>query len=51
MTRYMSGYNLSMIINEKGEFNLNNLLGRIEGTLAVVSEIKLKLTDIPKHKH
>ena len=50
MTRYMSGYNLSMIFNEKGEFNLNNLLAGSEGTLAVVSEIKLKLTDIPKHK-
>ena len=46
----MSGYNLSMIINEKGEFNLNNLLAGSEGTLAVVTEIKLKLTEIPKYK-
>jgi FAD/FMN-containing dehydrogenase/Fe-S oxidoreductase len=49
MPRFMTGYNLAKI-SQKDSLNLNYLLAGSEGTLAVVTEAKLKLTPIPKYK-
>ncbi|MBL7525074.1 FAD-binding and (Fe-S)-binding domain-containing protein [Legionella bononiensis] len=49
--RFMTGYNLTRIYSPDGKrFNLNAVLTGSEGTLAYVTQIKLKLTDIPKFK-
>ena len=51
MSRFMTGYNLAKVYeNSAKNFNLNYLLSGSEGTLAVVSEAKLRLTQLPKHK-
>ncbi|MDX2471461.1 MAG: FAD-binding and (Fe-S)-binding domain-containing protein [SAR324 cluster bacterium] len=51
LTRFLTGYNLSKVKDEKSQFfNLNYLLSGSEGTLAVIAEAKLKLTPIVKHK-
>ncbi len=51
MSRFMTGYNLAKVYgNLENIFNLNYLLSGSEGTLAIVSEAKLKLTILPKHK-
>jgi len=51
MSRFMTGYNLAKVYdNSENKFNLNYLLSGSEGTLAVVSEAKLRLTALPKHK-
>ena len=51
MSRFMTGYNLAKVYgNSKNLFNLNYLLSGSEGTLAVVSKAKLRLTPLPKHK-
>ena len=51
MSRFMTGYNLAKVYGNSAEnFNLNYLLSGSEGTLAVVSEAKLRLTPLPKHK-
>lgn len=47
--RNLSGYNL-LKTGEGNHLNLNYLLCGSEGTLAIVTEAKLKLTPIPKHK-
>jgi len=45
MSRFMTGYNLAKVYgNSEKNFNLNYLLSGSEGTLAVVSELKLRLT-------
>ena len=47
----MTGYNLAKVYGNSGNFfNLNYLLSGSEGTLAVVSRAKLRLTPLPKHK-
>ena len=52
MNRFMTGYNLAKVYgNTENRFNLNYLLCGSEGTLAVVSEAKLRLTPLPKYKH
>ena len=52
MNRFMTGYNLAKVYdNNENRFNLNYLLCGSEGTLAVVCEAKLRLTQIPKYKH
>ena len=49
--RFITAYNLWHVIDEKtGSFSLNPVLCGSEGTLAVVTELKLKLTPLPKHK-
>ena len=51
MSRFMTGYNLAKVYGNSGKnFNLNYLLSGSEGTLAVVSELKLRLTALPKYK-
>ena len=52
MNRFMTGYNLAKVYgNTENRFNLNYLLCGSEGTLAVVCEAKLRLTQLPKYKH
>lgn len=46
--RNLNGYNLLKTYHEK--INLNYLISGSEGTLAIVSEAKLKITPIPKYK-
>ena len=49
--RFITAYNLWHVIDEKsGSFSLNPVLCGSEGTLAVVTELKLKLTPLPTHK-
>ncbi|RYW94371.1 FAD-binding oxidoreductase [Legionella pneumophila] len=49
--RFVTGYNLAKIYSDDGKrFNPNYILAGSEGTLAYVTKIKLKLTDIPKYK-
>lgn len=51
LTRFMTGYNLAHVIDKETEqFNLNSIISGSEGTLAIVNELKLKLTPLPKHK-
>jgi FAD/FMN-containing dehydrogenase/Fe-S oxidoreductase len=50
LARFLTGYNLAHVYDEAGYFNLNFILAGSEGTLAVVTEAKLQLTRIPKHK-
>lgn len=49
LNRFMTGYNLAHIHSEKG-FDLSKLICGSEGTLALVSELTLKLTPIPQAK-
>ncbi|SMF07239.1 D-2-hydroxyglutarate dehydrogenase YdiJ [Pseudobacteriovorax antillogorgiicola] len=50
LTRFLTGYNLAHVCDDQGGFNLNYLISGSEGTLAFVTELKLKLTPIPKVK-
>jgi FAD/FMN-containing dehydrogenase/Fe-S oxidoreductase len=50
LARFLTGYNLAHVIDAQGGFNLNYILSGSEGTLAVVTQAKLKLTPLPKHK-
>ncbi|PVZ72297.1 D-2-hydroxyglutarate dehydrogenase YdiJ [Pelagibaculum spongiae] len=51
MSRFLTGYNLEHVYNDSlDKFNLNYLLAGSEGTLALVSQLKLKLTPIPASK-
>ena len=51
LSRFLTGYNLAKVYdNADGYFNLNYLLAGSEGTLAVVTEAKLRLTPLPKFK-
>ena len=50
LRRFLTGYNLAHVIDENGRFNLSYLIAGSEGTLAFVSELKVKLTPIPKKK-
>ena len=49
LNRFMTGYNLAHIDSENG-FDLSKLICGSEGTLALVSELTLKLTPIPRAK-
>ena len=49
MPRFMTGYNLAKVYQQEA-FNLNWILAGSEGTLAVITEAKLKLTKIPRFK-
>ena len=50
LSRFMTGYNLARVMDEQGNFNLNYLLAGSEGTLALVTGLKLKLTKLPACK-
>lgn len=51
LPRFMTGYNLAKVYSlQQDTFNLNRILAGSEGTLAVITEAKLKLTPIPKYK-
>ena len=51
MPRFLTGYNLAKVYDVKREFfDLNRILAGSEGTLAVITAAKLKLTPIPQHK-
>ena len=49
LNRFMTGYNLAHLYNDDG-FDLSKLICGSEGTLALVSELTLKLTPIPLAK-
>ncbi len=49
MPRFLTGYNLAKVYDsERQFFDLNRILAGSEGTLAVVTAAKLKLTPIPR---
>ncbi|MBF0353215.1 MAG: FAD-binding oxidoreductase [SAR324 cluster bacterium] len=51
LSRFLTGYNLAKVYeNETGTFNLNYLLSGSEGTLAFITQAKLKITPMPKFK-
>ncbi|HJL85600.1 MAG: FAD-binding and (Fe-S)-binding domain-containing protein [SAR324 cluster bacterium] len=51
LSRFMTGYNLAGVLNaDESTFNLNALLSGSEGTLAFVSEARLRLTRIPRER-
>ena len=51
MPRFLTGYNLGKVYDpERQFFDLNRILAGSEGTLAVVTAAKLKLTPIPRFK-
>ncbi|MGK7915944.1 MAG: FAD-binding and (Fe-S)-binding domain-containing protein, partial [Prochloraceae cyanobacterium] len=51
MPRFLTGYNLAKVYDlERQFFDLNRILAGSEGTLAVITEAKLKLTTIPQFK-
>lgn len=56
LRRFMTGYNLARIRDEAPDtcelrtFDLNALIAGAEGTLGVVTEAKLRLTPLPRHK-
>ena len=49
LNRNLTGYDLANIVREDGRFDLNAILCGSEGTLAMVSEIKVNLLPIPNH--
>lgn len=48
LNRCLTGYDLAHIRDDKGRFNLNNILCGSEGTLGFIAEAKLNLVPIPK---
>ncbi|APC96360.1 FAD-binding and (Fe-S)-binding domain-containing protein [Francisella frigiditurris] len=51
LDRFLTGYNLAKTYDkDKNSINLSYLISGSEGTLAFVSELKLKLTKKPKYK-
>lgn len=50
LTRFLSGYNVNHVFDDQGNFNLNYLIAGSEGTLAIVTRLKVKLSPIPKCK-
>jgi FAD/FMN-containing dehydrogenase/Fe-S oxidoreductase len=48
LNRCLTGYDLAHIRDEKGRFNLNNILCGSEGTLGFITEAKINLLPIPK---
>ncbi|MDP6968758.1 MAG: FAD-binding and (Fe-S)-binding domain-containing protein [Gammaproteobacteria bacterium] len=49
LNRFMTGYNLAHVEQDE-TFNLGALICGSEGTLAMVSELTLRLTPVPKYK-
>ncbi len=50
LTRFLTGCNLAHVYGKDGRFNLNAIISGSEGTLAFVTEIKVKLTPLPTVK-
>lgn len=50
LNRFLTGYNLDKVYDGEGNIDVNILISGSEGTLALVPEMKLKLTPIPKEK-
>ena len=48
LNRNLTGYDLANIVKEDNQFDLNAILCGSEGTLAMLSEIKVNLLPIPK---
>ncbi len=48
LNRNLTGYDLANIRNPQGDFDLNAILCGSEGTLAMVSEVKVNLLPIPR---
>ena len=48
LPRGLTGYDLDHVITESGQYNLNALLCGSEGTLAILTEVKVSLLPIPK---
>ena len=49
LNRNLTGYDLANIVNPEGQLDVNAILCGSEGTLAMISEIKVNLLPIPKH--
>ena len=49
LNRCLTGYDLAHIRSGEGRFNLNSVLCGSEGTLAVITEAKLRILPIPQH--
>lgn len=47
LNRCLTGYDLAHIRDDKGQFNLNNILCGSEGTLGFIAEAKINLLKIP----
>lgn len=50
LKRFLTGYDLAHVRSREGRFNLNRVLCGSEGTLAVITRAKLRLTPIPEHR-
>src|SRR6185369_2777636 len=50
IARFLTGYDLAHVHRADGRFDLTSVLCGSEGTLAVITEAKLKLTKLPKHR-
>jgi FAD/FMN-containing dehydrogenase/Fe-S oxidoreductase len=50
LRRFLTGYDLAHVYDERGLFNLNAVLAGSEGTLGLIAEAVLRLTPIPRHK-
>lgn len=48
--RFLTGYNLAHVRKDAGQFTLNPIVSGAEGTLAFVTEAKLRVLPIPPHK-
>lgn len=48
--RFLTGYNLAHVRKENAPFTLNPIISGAEGTLAFVTEAKLRVLPIPPHK-
>src|SRR5690606_6553129 len=48
MNRFLTGYDLAHLLNEKGEIDPRAVLCGSEGTLALLTEAKVNLVPIPK---
>jgi len=49
LNRCLTGYDLAHIRDDKGLFNLNNILCGSEGTLGFIAEARLSILPIPSH--
>nr|MDT0252473.1 FAD-binding and (Fe-S)-binding domain-containing protein [Endozoicomonas sp.] len=49
LNRNLTGYDLANIVNKDNQHDLNAILCGSEGTLAIISEIKVNLLPIPKY--
>lgn len=51
LQRFMTGYDLAHVYDtSRTQFNLNAILCGSEGSLVIMTEIKLKITPLPKYK-